>query len=89
LLYVTGDRSAAEQSYYQALVVAKRQDAKTFELRAATRLASLWRDHGKRTGARDLLASTYGWFTKASTRGSCRTPRRRLTSWRDTHPIDG
>jgi len=64
LLYVTGDRSAAEQSYYQALVVAKRQDAKTFELRAATRLASLWRDHGKRTGARDLLASTYGWFTK-------------------------
>ena len=35
-----------------------------FELRAATRLARLWSDQGKRTEARDLLAPIYGWFTE-------------------------
>jgi predicted ATPase len=37
---------------------------KTFELRTATGLARLWRDQGKRTEARDLLAPIYGWFTE-------------------------
>jgi predicted ATPase len=64
LLLATGDQAAAEQSYHQALVVARRQSAKLFELRAATSLARLWRDQGKRTEARDLLAPTYGWFTE-------------------------
>jgi hypothetical protein len=48
ILNVTGDRAAAEQSYHQALAVAERQSAKLFELRAATSLARLWRDQGKR-----------------------------------------
>jgi Protein of unknown function (DUF4065) len=43
--------------------VAQRQRAKSWELRAATRLARLWRDQGKRIEARDLLAP-YGWFTE-------------------------
>jgi len=60
----TRDRAAAEQSYHQALAVAERQSAKQFELRAATSLARLWRDQGKRTEARDLLAPVYGWFTE-------------------------
>jgi class 3 adenylate cyclase/predicted ATPase len=64
LLTATGDQAAAEQSYYQALAVAKRQSAKVFELRAATSLARLWRDQGKRSEARDLLAPIYGWFTE-------------------------
>ena len=64
LLDATGDRAAAEQSYHQALAVAKRQRAKSFELRAATSLARLWRDQGKRTEARDLLAPIYNWFTE-------------------------
>ena len=64
LLKATGDQAAAEQSYHQALVVAQRQSAKLFELRAATSLARLWRDQGKRTEARDLLAPIYGWFTE-------------------------
>jgi predicted ATPase len=64
LLKATGDQAAAEQSYYQALVVARRQSAKLFELRAATSLAQLWRDQGKRAKARDLLAPIYGWFTE-------------------------
>jgi predicted ATPase len=64
ILNVTGDRAAAEQSYHQALAVAERQSAKLFELRAATSLARLWRDQGKRTEARDLLAPIYSWFTE-------------------------
>jgi tetratricopeptide (TPR) repeat protein len=64
LLNATGDQAAAEESYHQALAVAQRQSAKLFELRAATCLARLWRDRGKRTEARDLLAPIYGWFTE-------------------------
>jgi predicted ATPase len=64
LLNVTGDRAAAEQSYRQALAVARRQSAKALELRAATSLARLWRDQGKRTEARDLLALVHDWFTE-------------------------
>jgi class 3 adenylate cyclase/tetratricopeptide (TPR) repeat protein len=55
---------AAEASYRNALAVARRQSAKFWELRAALDLARLWRDQGKRTEARDLLAPIYGWFTE-------------------------
>jgi class 3 adenylate cyclase/tetratricopeptide (TPR) repeat protein len=64
LMNASGDGAAAERSYHQALVVSKRQRAKIFELRAATSLARLWRDQGKRIEARDLLAPIYGWFTE-------------------------
>jgi predicted ATPase len=64
LLNATGDRSAAEQSYHQALAIAKRQSAKTWELLSAMSLARLWRDQSKRTEARDLLAPVYNWFTE-------------------------
>jgi predicted ATPase len=64
LLYANGNSEAAEQAYHQALAVAKRQSAKPWELRAAASLARLWRDQGKRTEARDLLAPVYGWFTE-------------------------
>jgi class 3 adenylate cyclase/predicted ATPase len=64
LLIATGDRPAAEQSYHEALAVARRQSAKLWELRASTSLARLWRDQGKRTEARDLLAPIYNWFTE-------------------------
>jgi tetratricopeptide (TPR) repeat protein len=64
LLNATGDRAGAEQSYHQALVVARQQSAKLFELRSATSLARLGHDQGKRTEARDLLAPIYGWFTE-------------------------
>ena len=55
---------AAEASLHQAIAVARRQSAKLWELRASTSLARLWRDQGKRTEARDLLAPIYGWFTE-------------------------
>jgi len=63
-LNATGDQVPAEHSYHQALGVARRQSARIFELHAATGLARLWRDQGKRTEARDLLAPIYGWFTE-------------------------
>jgi hypothetical protein len=44
--------------------LARRQQAKSWEIRASTSLARLWRDQGKRTQARDLLAPIYGWFTE-------------------------
>ena len=64
LLNATGDRGAAEENYQRALGVARRQSARTFELRAATSLAQLWRDQGKCREARDLLAPVYNWFTE-------------------------
>jgi len=65
LLQVT-DASAAEAEVWfrEALAVARRQDAKSLELRVATSLARLWQRGDKRREARDLLAPVYGWFTE-------------------------
>jgi class 3 adenylate cyclase len=48
----------------EALLVARRQQAKAYELRAATSLARLWGEQGRRAEARELLAPVYGWFTE-------------------------
>ena len=64
LLLSMNERTQAENSYRQALSIAQRQSAKFWELRAATSLAGLWRDQGKGTEARELLAPVYGWFTE-------------------------
>ena len=53
------------QAYFaRALVIARAQQAKSLELRAAISMARLYRDQGKREEARDLLAPVYGWFTE-------------------------
>jgi class 3 adenylate cyclase/predicted ATPase len=54
----------AEANFVQALEVARKQRAKSFELRAAISMTRLWRDQGKRHEARNLLAPVYGWFTE-------------------------
>jgi predicted ATPase/class 3 adenylate cyclase len=64
LLRCTGDPRAAEGSYSQALAVARQQSAKLWELRASASLARLWRDQGRPTEARNLLAPIYDWFTE-------------------------
>ena len=48
----------------RALDVARRQEAKSLELRAAMSLSRLWQQQGKRQEAHDLLAPIYGWFTE-------------------------
>jgi class 3 adenylate cyclase/predicted ATPase len=58
------DAAKAEGYFERALAVARQQQAKSFELRAAMSMARLWRDQGKRREARDLLAPVYGWFTE-------------------------
>jgi predicted ATPase len=64
LLLSSGDPALAEASYREAIGVAQQQNAKLWELRAATSLARLWRDQGKWSEGRDLLAPIYGWFTE-------------------------
>ena len=58
------DLAKAEAYFERALAVARQQQAKSWELRAAMSMARLWRDQGKRDEARDLLAPVYGWFTE-------------------------
>jgi class 3 adenylate cyclase/predicted ATPase len=58
------DAAKAQAYFERALVVARQQQAKSWELRAAMSLARLWRDQGKRDEARELLAPVYGWFTE-------------------------
>ena len=54
----------AEACFQQALDIARRQQAKSLELRAAMSLARLWQGQGKHAEARQLLAPIYGWFTE-------------------------
>jgi predicted ATPase len=49
---------------HQALEVARRQQAKSLELRAATSLARLWQSQGRHQEVHDLLAPVYNWFTE-------------------------
>ena len=58
------DAAKAEVCFERALAVARAQQAKSWELRAATSMARLWHDQGKRDEARELLAPVYGWFTE-------------------------
>ena len=57
-------KAKAEEYFDRALEIARQQQAKSWELRAAMSMARLWRDQGKRDQARDLLAPVYGWFTE-------------------------
>jgi predicted ATPase len=54
----------AEASFHKAIEVARRQQAKSLELRAAMSLGRLWQQQGKRQEAHELLAGIYGWFTE-------------------------
>jgi predicted ATPase len=65
LLQQSSDNQAeAENCFQQAIAIAQHQQAKSLELRAATSLARLWQQQGKRQEAHDLLAPVYNWFTE-------------------------
>jgi len=56
--------SEAEECFLKASEVARRQQAKSLELRATMSLARLWQSQGKKNEARQMLAEIYGWFTE-------------------------
>jgi predicted ATPase len=58
------DIAEAEACFQQALIIARRQQARSWELRAATSLARLWQHQGKRTAAHCMLAKIYDWFSE-------------------------
>jgi len=64
LLSPEPDLAIAEAHFARALAVAREQQAKSWELRAAMSIARLWRERGRRPQARDILAPIYGWFTE-------------------------
>jgi len=57
-------QTEAETCFQQAISIARSQQAKSWELRAATSLARLWQQQGKRDEARQVLAAVYDWFTE-------------------------
>jgi class 3 adenylate cyclase/predicted ATPase len=67
LLSPARDGAKAEAYFERALAIARAQEAKSWELRAAMSMARLWRDQGKWDDARALLAPIYGWFTEGFT----------------------
>ena len=60
----SGDTALAEAEFRRAIEIARRQKGKSYELRAATILARLWAENGRRAEARDLLTPVYEWFTE-------------------------
>ena len=64
LLLVLNDENGAEDSLHKAIEVARRQQAKSWELRATTSLARLWQEQGRTDKARQMLAEIYDWFTE-------------------------
>jgi predicted ATPase len=64
LVQSANNATEAETCYRQALDISRQQRAKSWELRAATSLATLWQEQGKRQEAYDLLAPIYDWFTE-------------------------
>ena len=61
---MTLNGTSAEIGFQTALAIARRQQAKALELRAAMSLGRLWQRQGKRDAARQILAEVYGWFTE-------------------------
>jgi predicted ATPase len=64
LSHSSDNASEAASCFHQAIAIAQSQQAKSWELRAATSLARLWQRQGKHQEAYDLLAPVYGWFTE-------------------------
>jgi predicted ATPase len=71
----------AETCFQQALTVARRQQARSLELRAAMSLSRLWQQQGKRAEACALLAPIYGWFTEGFDTADLQDARALLTAF--------
>jgi predicted ATPase len=79
------DKEKAERYFDRALSVARHQQTKSWELRAAMSMARLWRSQGKPQQARELLAPVYDWFTEGFDTLDLRQAKallEELASWR-------
>jgi predicted ATPase len=82
LLRQTGTPQAEAEAWVQrALNVARRQEAKALELRAAMSLSQLWHQQGKRADARQLLEPLYGWFTEGFDTADLQEAKALLEEW--------
>ncbi len=82
LLEQTVDHTGeAEACFMQALAIARRQQARSYELRAAMSLSRLWQQQGKRHEARALLAPIYGWFTEGFDTADLQEAKALLDEW--------
>jgi predicted ATPase len=81
LLSSRPDGAKAQAYFERALTVARTQKARSYELRAATSLARLWRDQGKRAEAHSLLAPVYGWFTEGFDTPDLKEAKALLEEW--------
>jgi predicted ATPase len=75
------DAVQAEACFQQALDVSRRQQAKSWELRAAISLSRLWQQQGKPEEARELLTSVYGWFTEGFDTADLQEAKALLDEW--------
>jgi predicted ATPase len=75
------DQHHTEACFQQALAIARRQQAKSLELRAAMSLSRLWQQQGRRAEARDLLAPIYGWFTEGFDTADLQEAKALLDEW--------
>jgi class 3 adenylate cyclase/predicted ATPase len=80
-LSIEGAGAEAERCFRRSIEVARGQQARSPELRAATSLARLWHDQGKRREARDLLAPLYGWFTEGFETADLKDAKALLDEW--------
>jgi predicted ATPase len=83
LLQSTDQHTEAEPRFHQALAIARRQQAKSLELRAAMSLGRLWQQQGKRIESHELLAEVYGWFTEGFDTADLQEARALLTALGD------
>jgi predicted ATPase len=80
LLEIDGDDATAEAHYQNAVAIAEQRGCKLFALRAACRLAALWKRREKGAEARQMLQPLYGWFTEGFQFGDLREAKALLDS---------
>ena len=88
LLGAEPDAEKAEAYFAKALDIARKQQARSWELRAAMSMARLLHARGKRKRAHDILALAYGWFTEGFDTRDLREARLLLVELAQDHPID-
>ena len=82
----TQAEAEAEACFLKAIEIARKQQAKSLELRAVMSLSRLWQQQGKKEEARQMLAETYGWFTEGFDTADLKEANALLTELEDQEP---